>query len=151
MRDAVSVSFSYKAGMTLRFPRLEKIRSDKEWFECLDLNEVGELFKKAQGKLSYRRTTASDEPEPKKRKRTVTRVERPLTVAKHFETADASAVQEVCGMNDWQRIRQDHIPFVLISFFFIKKSEIFDGKEFYIVNGPPECGKVQLERKVLEV
>ena len=137
--------------MTLRFPRLEKIRDDKEWFDCLDLNGLGELSKKAQGKLSRKHTTASGESEPKKRKRTVTRVERQLTVAKHFETADASAVQKVCGMNDWRRIRQDHVPFDLISFFFIKKYEIFDGKEFYIVNGPPECGKVQLESKVLEV
>lgn len=32
-----------------------------------------------------------------------------------------------------------------------KKSKIFEGKEFYIVNGPPECGKVQMEKKVLEV
>ena len=32
-----------------------------------------------------------------------------------------------------------------------KKSKIFEGNEFYIVNGPPECSKVQVEKKVLEV
>ena len=87
--------FSYRAGQTLRFPRLEKIRDDKTWYECLDLNELERIRSIAKGKLSYQHTSTSYEPAPKKRKRVVTRVEKPLTVAKHFAAADASAVQEV--------------------------------------------------------
>ncbi|CAB3987149.1 DNA ligase 4 [Paramuricea clavata] len=117
-------SDNYKAGQTLRFPRLEKIRDDKSWYECLDLNELERLRSIAKGKLSYQHTSTSYEPAPKKRKRVVTRVEKPLTVAKHFAAADASTVE--------------------------KKSKIFEGKEFYIVNGPPECGKVQIEKNVME-
>ena len=29
--------------MTLRFPRLEAVRNDKMWYECLDLNELARL------------------------------------------------------------------------------------------------------------
>ena len=78
----------------MRFPRLEKIRDDKSWSDCLDINELEKLRTMAQGKLSYQHTTASSEPAPKKR-RTVTRVERPVTIAKHFATADVSLVKEV--------------------------------------------------------
>ena len=90
-----SLLSSYKACQTLRFPRVEKIRDDKSWYECLDLNELEQLRTMAKGKLSYQHTSTSSEPAPKKRKRVVTRVEKPLTVAKHFAAADASGVQEV--------------------------------------------------------
>lgn len=33
----------YKAGMTLRFPRLEKVRDDKEWYDCMTTTELEEL------------------------------------------------------------------------------------------------------------
>lgn len=59
------------------------------------MNELERLRTIAKGKLSYRQTTENYEPVPKKRKRVVTRVERPLTVAKHFVAADASSVEKV--------------------------------------------------------
>ena len=33
----------FKTGITLRFPRLEAVRNDKMWYECLDLNELARL------------------------------------------------------------------------------------------------------------
>lgn len=33
----------YKVGMTLRFPRLEKVRDDKEWYDCMTTTELEEL------------------------------------------------------------------------------------------------------------
>ena len=33
----------YKCGATLRFPRLEKIRDDKEWFDCMTTDELDDL------------------------------------------------------------------------------------------------------------
>ena len=33
----------FKTGVTLRFPRLEAVRNDKMWYECLDLNELARL------------------------------------------------------------------------------------------------------------
>lgn len=35
--------FRFKTGVTLRFPRLEAVRNDKMWYECLDLNELARL------------------------------------------------------------------------------------------------------------
>lgn len=29
--------------MTLRFPRLEKVRDDKEWYDCMTTTELEEL------------------------------------------------------------------------------------------------------------
>ncbi|XP_046858902.1 DNA ligase 4-like isoform X2 [Xenia sp. Carnegie-2017] len=117
-------SDNYKTGQTLRFPRVEKIRDDKTWNECLDINELERIRTIAKGKLTYQHATTSDEHVTKKNKRIVTRIESPLKVAKHFAAANTSNVEE--------------------------KSRIFEGKEFYIVNGPPDCGKVELEGKILE-
>ena len=33
----------YKAGCTLRFPRLERVRDDKEWFDCMTVDELEDL------------------------------------------------------------------------------------------------------------
>jgi DNA ligase-4 len=34
----VTVSEKYRAGYTLRFPRVIKIRTDKSWAQCMDLS-----------------------------------------------------------------------------------------------------------------
>ena len=62
------------------------------------MNELERLRSIAKGKLSYQHTSTSYEPAPKKRKRVVTRVEKPLTVAKHFAAADASTVEKVINV-----------------------------------------------------
>ena len=33
----------FRCGFTLRFPRVEKFRDDKEWYDCMTLSEVTEL------------------------------------------------------------------------------------------------------------
>ena len=33
----------YKCGSTLRFPRVENIRDDKNWYDCMDLDELKRL------------------------------------------------------------------------------------------------------------
>ena len=38
-------SDKFKTGFTLRFPRVEKFRDDKEWYDCMTLPEVEELKK----------------------------------------------------------------------------------------------------------
>lgn len=42
----------YKTGLTLRFPRLEKFRSDKAWSDCMKFSELKELYNKNEGKLA---------------------------------------------------------------------------------------------------
>jgi len=52
----------------------------------------------ADGRLSVKQTGGDDDGDgapSKKKRRTVTRVERPRTVAKHLKGADVSEVQEV--------------------------------------------------------
>ena len=40
----VNSSYSrYKCGCTLRFPRLEKFRDDKQWFDCMTVEELAQL------------------------------------------------------------------------------------------------------------
>ncbi|RMX43103.1 hypothetical protein pdam_00006836 [Pocillopora damicornis] len=115
----------FKTGVTLRFPRLEAVRSDKMWYECLNLNELTRLKSVAEGKLTYQHVNAEEKSEPaKKRRREAVRVEQSRTVAKHFKPADVSSVEEV--------------------------SQMFQEKEFYIVNGPSSHPKAVLEKKVAE-
>lgn len=33
----------YKCGCTLRFPRVEKVRDDKEWYDCMNVDELEQL------------------------------------------------------------------------------------------------------------
>ena len=36
-------SSQYKTGYTLRFPRVEKIRDDKPWYDCMTVAELNDL------------------------------------------------------------------------------------------------------------
>ena len=36
-------SDKYKCGCTLRFPRVEKVREDKEWYDCMTVDELEQL------------------------------------------------------------------------------------------------------------
>lgn len=121
----IITSDKFKTGITLRFPRLEAVRNDKMWYECLDLNELARLKSMAEGKLTYQHADTEEKSEPaKKRRREAARVEHTRTVAEHFKPADVSSVKEV--------------------------SQLFKDKEFYIVNGPSSHSKAVLEKNVAE-
>jgi len=120
----ISKSDKYRAGFTLRFPRLEKIRDDKSWYDCMSITELDQLRKIADGKLTYQKAADNDN-EPSKKKRKVTpRIERPRAVASHFQGADITAVNEV--------------------------SQLLDEKEFCVINGSNEYPKQELEKKIAE-
>ncbi|GIX83138.1 DNA ligase 4 [Caerostris darwini] len=90
---------------TLRFPRVEKIRYDKPWQDCMTIQELEELQNLAQGRLATKRSIPSeDENSPKKQR---IQRERNITVAPHFRPTDVSSVEKV--------------------------SEIFKGKEICVV------------------
>jgi DNA ligase-4 len=36
-------SDQYRTGCTLRFPRVEKIRDDKPWYDCMSVVELDDL------------------------------------------------------------------------------------------------------------
>ncbi|KAK2560071.1 DNA ligase 4 [Acropora cervicornis] len=121
----IIASDKFKTGVTLRFPRVEAIRKEKMWYECLSLTELEKLKSMAEGKLTYQHTNSEHSHEPaRKRRKGVTRNERVTSVAEHFKPADLSSVEQV--------------------------SQLFEGKEFCIVTGPASHPKAKLEKKVAE-
>ncbi|XP_055945641.1 DNA ligase 4-like [Argiope bruennichi] len=86
-------SKGFATNCTLRFPRVEKIRYDKPWHDCMTTIELDDLRNLAQGRLATKRSVASEEePSPKKQK---IPKEKAATVAPHFRPTDTSSVQKV--------------------------------------------------------
>ncbi|XP_008114590.1 DNA ligase 4 isoform X2 [Anolis carolinensis] len=114
----------YKTECTLRFPRIEKIREDKEWHECMTLDLLEQLRGKASGKLATKHLDISDnEPQEKKRK-TVPKVKKKLDLMDHFKAPDLSSVSKVSSM--------------------------FQEVEFCVMSGTESYTKYELESKIAE-
>ncbi|XP_042871458.1 DNA ligase 4-like [Penaeus japonicus] len=112
----------YKTGVTLRFPRVEKVRYDKPWYDTLTTKELDSLVKEASGKLATKHLLeAGDEPTPKRK--ALPKVEQ-ISLPMHFRPADLSQV--------------------------VKKDELFNGMEMCIMSGDEDYTKQQLERMVVE-
>lgn len=115
----------FKTGCTLRFPRVEMIREDKPWYQCMTTLELQDLREKSGGKLAGSRFELGDGEEPaKKKKRVAPKVARP-TLMNQFQGADVTKITQV--------------------------SQALQGKEFCIINGPPTCPKQELEKRVVEL
>ncbi|GFR84311.1 DNA ligase [Elysia marginata] len=115
----------FKTGCTLRFPRVEMIREDKPWYQCMTTVELQDLREKSGGKLAGSRFELAEGEEPAKKKRRVApRAARP-TLMNQFQGADVSNITQV--------------------------SQVLQGKEFCIVNGPSSCPKQELEKRVVEL
>ncbi|XP_052777625.1 DNA ligase 4-like [Mya arenaria] len=114
----------FRCGFTLRFPRVEKFRDDKHWYECMTFEEVKELKQKSGGKLAGGYVELGGEEEPvKKKRKVVSRAVRP-TLGSQFRAADTSDVKQV--------------------------SKLLEGKELCVINGPSGLNKQQLETKIVE-
>ena len=98
--------------MTLRFPRLEKVRDDKEWYDCMTTTELEELravrnsiciiyistcflLQIASGRLTHQHTDGGDGAPSAKKRRVATRIERPRGVAAQFKQVDTSKLEKV--------------------------------------------------------
>ncbi|XP_069492673.1 DNA ligase 4 [Ambystoma mexicanum] len=114
----------YKTGCTLRFPRIEKIREDKEWHQCMTLDELDELKQKASGKLASKHFDIDDEPHEKKRK-TVPKPKKVINILEHCKAPDLSTVNKVSNM--------------------------FEDVEFCVMTGTNEYAKAALESKIAEL
>ncbi|NXV00450.1 DNLI4 ligase, partial [Cettia cetti] len=115
----------YKTGCTLRFPRIEKIREDKEWYECMTSDMLEDLRSKAQGKLATKHLHIDeyDEPHEKKRK-TVSKVRKIIGIAEQFKAPDLSSVSKV--------------------------SNVFEDVEFCVMTGMGKYSKSELESKIAQ-
>ncbi|ELU10753.1 hypothetical protein CAPTEDRAFT_17890 [Capitella teleta] len=120
----ITNSDQFKSGCTLRFPRVEKIRMDKAWHECMSTKEMKDLRQKSDGKLAGQLANADEEGEPSKKRRKIFRkAERP-SVLSQFKGIDVSCVTKV--------------------------SELLSGKELCVINGTTSHSKSDLETKILE-
>ncbi|XP_070569622.1 DNA ligase 4-like [Ptychodera flava] len=121
----ITKSKQFKTGCTLRFPRLEKVRDDKEWHQCMTVEEMEKLRELGGGKLAKRQMDLDETSEPKKKKtRVMTRPQKVIGIASQFKAADVSNVKQV--------------------------SKMFEGRELCVVNGPPGHSKSTLEKKIVE-
>lgn len=112
----------YKTNCTLRFPRIEKIRDDKEWHQCMTLAELDQFRSKASGKLASRHLHIdNDEPQKKKRKLPV-KPKKVIGIIDHFKPQDLSGVT--------------------------KETDMFEDVEFCILNGTEDHPKSELEKGV---
>nr|XP_032827721.1 DNA ligase 4 isoform X1 [Petromyzon marinus]XP_032827722.1 DNA ligase 4 isoform X1 [Petromyzon marinus] len=129
----IVASDQYRTGCTLRFPRIERIRDDKAWHECLTLAGLRAL--RAAGRLTKRHVDAAatadgDGDSDKKRRRRAAATaagpgsRRTIAVQERFRAQDLSGVE--------------------------RKSELFQDVEVCVMGGTAEHPKAQLERRVAE-
>ncbi|XP_061463551.1 DNA ligase 4 [Rhineura floridana] len=113
----------YKTDYTLRFPRIERIREDKEWHDCMTLDILEQLRGKASGKLATKHLDiGDDEPQDKKRK-TVPKIKK-IGLMDCFKAPDLSNVNQI--------------------------SSIFENVEFCVMTGTRNSSKYELESKIAE-
>lgn len=112
----------YKTNCTLRFPRIERIRDDKEWHQCMTLAELDQFRSKASGKLASRHLRIdNDEPQKKKRKMAA-KPKKVVGLIDHFKSQDLSGIK--------------------------KETDMFEDVEFCILNGTEDHPKAELEKGV---
>ncbi|KAG8430044.1 hypothetical protein GDO86_018598 [Hymenochirus boettgeri] len=117
----IVASDMYKTGCTLRFPRIEKIREEKEWYECMTLNDIEHYREKASGKLASKHLHIDEEPHQKKRK-TVAKVKKVIGIVSHLKAPDLSNIHQ--------------------------ESTMFEEVEFCVMSGTEEHSKADLENKI---
>lgn len=124
----ITKSDRFKVGYTLRFPRVEKIRYDKDWHECMTIPEFEELLDRADGKLATRHFIDDDDDadEPPKKKRQILRSTEPkLTLAPHMQGLDPKSIIH-------------------------RVTSLFKDKEFCVLSGTATHSKLDVEKVIVE-
>uniref|UniRef100_A0A1A8HAZ0 DNA ligase IV n=1 Tax=Nothobranchius korthausae TaxID=1143690 RepID=A0A1A8HAZ0_9TELE len=112
----------YKTNCTLRFPRIEKIRDDKEWHQCMTLAELDQFRSKASGKLASRHLYIDNNEPQKKKRKLPAKTKKVVGVIDHFKSQDLTRVS--------------------------KETDMFEDVEFCILNGSEDHPKSELEKGV---
>ncbi|KFQ18702.1 PREDICTED: DNA ligase 4 [Merops nubicus] len=121
----IVASDMYKTDCTLRFPRIERIREDKEWHECMTSDLLEDLRRKAEGKLASKHLHMDENEEPReKKRRTVPKVKKIIGIAEQFKAPDLSSVNKVSNM--------------------------FEDVEFCVMTGTRNYSKAELESRIAE-
>ncbi|KAM3935052.1 DNA ligase 4 [Leptodactylus fuscus] len=111
----------YKTNCTLRFPRIEKIREDKEWCDCMTLDDLEQFREKASGKLASKHFDVSEEP-PEKKRKTVPKIRKVIGVVSHLKAPDLTNIS--------------------------KQSNMFEEVEFCVMSGTEKHSKADLESMI---
>uniref|UniRef100_T1JBC6 DNA ligase n=1 Tax=Strigamia maritima TaxID=126957 RepID=T1JBC6_STRMM len=85
----INKSDKFKTGYTLRFPRVEKVRYDKDWHDCMTLSEFEQLRKQSYGKLALHHVSS----EPAVKRQRIAVKEKP-TLPPQFRGPDASCIKK---------------------------------------------------------
>ncbi|XP_046387082.1 DNA ligase 4 [Ischnura elegans] len=117
----IARSDAFKTGYTLRFPRVECVRYDKRWCDCMTTSEFHQLRELASGKL-YSRHIGDDDTSPRKRMKMAS--VRKASLPEKFRGIDASALEMI--------------------------SDSLQGKEICVLNGNEKFSKQQLETLVVQ-
>ncbi|OWZ22048.1 DNA ligase [Phytophthora megakarya] len=108
----LSFTTLYQTGLTIRFPRCKAIRNDKEWYQCIDLQDLNA----ARGSLSTKRASEVALGQKSAAKRTKKRqtisARRPNGVIKDYSRADLEGIEQ--------------------------ERNLFEGKEFCVLPGKYE-------------
>ncbi|XP_028810741.1 DNA ligase 4 isoform X2 [Denticeps clupeoides] len=112
----------YHTDCTLRFPRIERIREDKQWHQCMTLAELNQFRYKASGKLASRHLQIQEDQVDKKKRKLAPRPKKTIGVVDHFKSQDLSAVT--------------------------KETDMFEDVEFCVISGTDRHSKAELEKGV---
>ncbi|KAL3673389.1 hypothetical protein V7S43_001102 [Phytophthora oleae] len=89
----LSFTTLYQTGLTIRFPRCKAIRNDKEWYQCIDLQDLNA----ARGSLSTKRASVvalGQKATRRVKKRQTISARRPTGVLKDYSRADLDGIEQ---------------------------------------------------------
>ncbi|KAL5243761.1 hypothetical protein ACI65C_011171 [Semiaphis heraclei] len=114
----IMTSHTFKSKITLRFPRIEKVRYDKPWQDCLTVKEFESIIMRTEGKLYNSHTDVTNSSDKIKKSRVT------LTVDKKFQGPNTRDINYINNM--------------------------FEDKEFCVLNNSETMSKSDIEKKILE-
>ncbi|KAG8517013.1 DNA ligase 4 [Galemys pyrenaicus] len=116
----------YRTGCTLRFPRIERIREDKDWRACMTLDGLEQLRGRAAGKLASKHLDVGAEDAPREKKRKAApKARRAVGIIERSKAPDLSNVSRV--------------------------ADVFEDVEFCVMSGTDAHPKPELESRVAEL
>ncbi|KAK5078865.1 DNA ligase (ATP) [Lithohypha guttulata] len=127
---SVGPSDEFAVNLTLRFPRFQKLRSDKDWTSALGLQEFYELRALAETRKEENQAKAKMQAASRKRAQTADRKRRPLQVAGYSQKSLDGAAN----------YKEQSEP-----------TSVFRGLTIYVMTGstsPKKMTKVELEKLV---
>ena len=129
-------SDKYKCGFTLRFPRLEKFREDKSWFECVTYQELIDLRERNAGKLASRFIEHDENDDLDFNESN----EKTITMTKKLQTKSRQQAKPTVDSRfrgiDQQSVKQT--------------GHFFANHEFCVMEGNSQYSKIDLEKFIYE-